>query len=147
MGTPRKSKERAMNDDGTPDGVGDCFEVAGNLVLNEPGLVLCHGLVTHPAEGYRHWHAWVERTTEFAVPLPDFPQSGRTRLVAVVECIDKANGHDALLPRDFYYGVGGIDRDQVRRYERAEAAVKMVKTGHYGPWPDCDLPSTAGEEE
>jgi hypothetical protein len=49
-----------------------------------------------------------------------------------ITCIDKANGNDVELPRDFYYKLARVKR--VRRYTREQAAIAMMRTKHWGPW-------------
>jgi hypothetical protein len=110
-------------------GDGDCFEVAARAVLNEPGLVLVHGLVLHPELKVWHWHAWVEETKTYE--LPGWPHP-----ITVVTCIDRSNGHNAELPQVLFYKLGGIE--EVTRYTSTEAAKQMMGSGHFGPWIEGD---------
>ena len=107
-------------------GKGDCFEVAGRMVLHDRDLVLCHGVATGQGgiEGVRFWHAWCERT--FQVPFPDLT----TR--PMVMAVDHANGTVVELPVGVYLKVGDIR--EVFRYTAEEASVLMLRTGHWGPW-------------
>lgn len=108
--------------------LGDCYQVAGTLVLAGVDLVLCHGepIGRGPIEGIRHGHAWVERSQTV-----DWPGIGSQTFVTV---IDRSNGHDTEWPAEMYYNIGRIEPGDVVRYSRAEAAALMVTTGHYGPW-------------
>jgi len=108
---------------------GDCFEVAGRLVLAVDGVVLVHGRVvgaSGPLTGVEHWHAWVEY--DEVVPFPD-GRRGALRLV-----VDRSNGHDVTLPAEYYYEVGQVRR--THRYERGQALAQMVRHEHWGPWDD-----------
>ncbi len=101
---------------------GDCYEVAGRLIIAEADdrLELVHATVVGPGTP-RHGHAGVEGTTD----IGGFP----LRL-----CIDKSNGNDVALPADGYYRLGQVE--DVRRYTREEALVLMLRTRHFGPWEE-----------
>jgi len=105
-----------------PDGPGDCYEVAGQLVvIDKVDGVLCHGTplgTGGEAEGLRYGHAWVE-----------------VNIIGATFVIDKSNGNDAFFPKDVYYRAGSIVDEDVVRYSRVEAARHIVKYKHWGPWP------------
>lgn len=101
-------------------GGGDCYEVAGGLVLEDPRYTLVHGepLGTGgEVAGVRFGHAWVE-----------FEAGG------VWFVLDQSNGGDHLLPRDLYYAIGHVDNRPTRRYTREEARLVILQQGHWGPW-------------
>ena len=102
---------------------GDCFEVAGQLILDDPNLVLVHGLTDFG--GSRHWHAWVE--TVRVVPVPEL-----TEPVTLHLAIDRSNGHNLTVPVGMYYRIGHIV--QMWRYTAAEAIAAISVHGTYGPW-------------
>ena len=96
-------------------GNGDCYQVAGNLIvdINDDKAFLCHGTATGqgPIVGIKHGHAWVE--------LGD-------------KVIDKSNGNNLCMDKDVYYRIGKIEN--VKRYSRKEAISNLIKTEHFGPW-------------
>lgn len=110
---------------------GDCFQVAGRLQSENPDWLLCHGIVWHPVTG-RHWHAWCEYD-EVLTPPKDWPQSYQPTFTMPM-VVDKANGNDAVLPRDAYYRFGSVDPDEVWRYDRLQACVLMLRNKSWGPW-------------
>jgi hypothetical protein len=114
---------------------GDCFEVAFLYMLDLKDADeirktrLCHGYVQGTKHPFRHTHAWIEVTEQMPV------QSGvRAHAITLVMVIDRANGHDITLPRDYYYQLGKIDSDQVERYGRPAAQVQAATYSTYGPW-------------
>jgi hypothetical protein len=96
---------------------GDCFEAAGNFIVNnrheKDDLILVHGLVTGQGAiaGIKFAHAWIEDGD----------------LV-----IDKSNGRDIKIPKMLYYALGNVKK--TFRYTAEEAVEKMLDVGHYGPW-------------
>jgi hypothetical protein len=116
-----------------PQGTGDCYHVAADLVVwtaefeHDETARICHAYVTHPERGYRHSHAWVETTQVYE--LPEWPHP----IISTV-CYDRSNGHNVALPASLYYKLGDIDPACVLRYDRYEAAEHMRRTGTYGPW-------------
>jgi len=117
---------------------GDCFKVAFDIVVHEhrddDTYRLCHGTVERDTDGLRHAHAWVEHVESLMLPPVDQRPPGFEHLqdTHMDMVIDKANGHDAHLPRVWYYRVGQVA--DVRRYTSVEAARLAVRTRHYGPW-------------
>jgi len=98
---------------------GDCFVVAFQYVFDhraDDRVRLCHGLPVGTGKanmGERFDHAWVE--------VGDL-------------VIDKSNGNDVMVTREFYYRIGRIVPDSVDRYTAREAAMLALESGHYGPW-------------
>jgi len=90
---------------------GDCFEVAGRIVIDNNGeTMLCHGTVV--AKGVpRHKHAWVE--------MGDV-------------CIDRSNGHNVTMRKNEYYKLGKVK--DIVTYTKIQACELMLKTEHFGPW-------------
>ncbi|HCA02660.1 MULTISPECIES: hypothetical protein [Halomonadaceae] len=118
-----------MTDNTLPSG-GDCFQVAGQLIVrcrdihaqSTKGVtdkVLAHGVVTGqgPVSGIRFSHAWIE---------------GVKNGISVV--IDLSNGQRFVGPRALYYAIGQIEPKEVCRYSKEVARAKMLQTEHYGPW-------------
>ena len=111
-------------DKSEPCGDGDCYEAAAKLLEAHrgcPGIALAHGTVTGQGRiaGVRYGHAWVE-------------------VGDVV--LDPSNGRFVVARKPAYYAVGQIT-EPVARYTFAEAARRMVETGHYGPWETRPLPT------
>jgi len=127
------------------NGAGDCFPTAGRLVLADPELILCHGLVMGreggtATPGERHWHAWAERTTRTVWPAGAYLNGVRIPAGGVVAeavtCIDRSNGNDLEVPQVMFLRMGAVDAADVRRYTSAQAAELVQVTGHWGPWPE-----------
>lgn len=108
---------------------GDCFEVAGKLMLAVPPSIqargavvdLCHGVpVMTGGEhvGLEYVHAWLEITE------PD----------GLVSCFDRSNGHRLLVSRSVYYAVGTIETERVVRYSLEETKKMLELHEHWGPW-------------
>ena len=99
--------------------MGDCYEVAGRMVLEDrmPGLLLCHGfpICRKPGKhfGKRMGHAWCE-------------------LGDVV--FDFSNGNKAIIQKEIYYDAGRIEEHKVKRYTVEEAEKKALETGNWGEW-------------
>jgi hypothetical protein len=80
--------------------------------------ILVHGIALGTggaAEGLRYGHCWLE--------TPD----GKY-------VIDKSNGNDIKMDKDFYYEHGSINAEDAKYYTRTEARKKLHETGHYGDW-------------
>ena len=107
---------------------GDCFEVAGNLVIDhllstsrlnfegEPYLVHAEVRGQGKIEGLRFAHAWIE-DDEYVY--------------------DNSNGKMKKLSKFIYYLVGDIQTHNPKKhikYTFQEAKTKMLKTGTYGSW-------------
>ena len=91
---------------------------------------LVHGVVSGqgPLSGQRFGHAWVE-----------------VEIDGMWRVIDKSNGRDILLPREFYYDLGNIDSKKQHRYETMQAFAFMQDTGHFGPWEDGVNPEVGND--
>jgi len=142
---PKKTTEKAN---------GNCFVVAASIagafadrlfLMSEPGVsegialiddelvakydadiksVRCvHGSVTRPLDGRRHTHAWVE------IDLGE-------KMNHLTVMVDYSNGQAVNIPRQYYYELGEIDHDEVRRYTPEETLKQMVRSEHWGPWDD-----------
>ena len=92
---------------------GNCFQVAGMFVIDNPEFILCHGKVTNPLTSRKHWHAWNEKE-------------------GIV--VDNANGNKFTGSIRGYYEVGCIDKNKVKKYSFKEASKLMLKTKHFGNW-------------
>ena len=103
--------------------LGDCFEVAGRIILASTPrecLVLCHGTpigTGYDNMGKRYWHAWIETPEGFVI---DHSNGGSTR---------------PPIPIPVYYLAGQLDEDHVWRFNHEEARHALtVEHLHYGPW-------------
>lgn len=99
---------------------GECFETANNLAVTMMvrgihDIHIVHGLVTHPAAGFRHIHAWVE-----------------------VEGLIFDYSHQVgfVMPRDRYYAAGEITGAEIHYYTVQEALDEALKAAHHGPWDE-----------
>ena len=96
---------------------GNCFEVAGALVLDSPQdtLLLAHGICTGRGRiaGLVFGHAWVE--------CGDF-------------VIDRSNGNDITAEREMYYAIGACR--SVRLYTKDQTRKMLLRYRHWGPWPE-----------
>ena len=101
---------------------GDCYEVAGNLALNNPQLTLCHAIVAGHGKLKGYWisHAWVE--------------VGDT-------VIDVSNSSKLVMPKDRYYEIAQVQK--IRRYKGFDVSGLLCEHGHYGAW-DKDVILTKG---
>ena len=108
---------------------GDCYEAALNFIMDRCmfnsacPLKLVHAEVTGqgPLEGVNYGHAFV--------------LDGNT-------VIDPSNGRMLELPKETYYDIGQIDKnDNTIVYDWPAAKKRMVEFEHYGPW---DLETSTG---
>lgn len=115
-------------------GKGDCFGIHANALtraalLKEPiapgatGEVLCHGDVFGETVGW-HKHCWLEFKLEF----PAGGWFGKGGVIWMVKDLTV----ELVIPRDLYYRWGKVRN--VKRYTEEQAAILMLKTGHFGPW-------------
>lgn len=97
---------------------GDCIKIAADFVIERPGFVFCHGLVSGqgPLRGRRFRHAWVERNG----------------LV-----FDFSNSKQVIMPVERYYSIGKIKK--VTRFSADEVGRLMLKTEKYDFWKKGDL--------
>jgi len=114
----------------TAGSVGDCYETNGRYFMDRalfPGkdknLRLVHGEVTGqgPLEGVKYGHAWVE--------------DGNT-------VIDVSNGKNVKIPKEVYYNLGQIKKNNnMHVYKPEEFRRKVMQHEHWGPW---DLRTSTG---
>jgi len=92
---------------------GDCFRVAGNMVIDNPIFLLCHGKVSGQGKlkGKRIWHAWNEDGD----------------LVW-----DYSNGKKIIVRKERYYKIANIKEKNIVRYTRKEATELFIKHGTWG---------------
>ncbi len=92
---------------------GDCYNIAGNLIVDNKDWLLCHGIVDGqgPLKGQKIGHAWNEHQD-------------------VV--FDYSNSKKVILRKEQYYALGNIKK--VIKYKREEALRMMSRYKHYGPW-------------
>ena len=116
-------------------GSGDCFAAAIRVAAefageDRPNVVICQGRPVYQGaddvgtDDGRFWHAWVEW--------------GYGDLMCFV--VDRSNGKDISVPREFYYGIGKLNDDHVTRYSLEEASEAMTHHCHTGPWWVDDYP-------
>lgn len=98
---------------------GDCFVVHGRYMLDGrndvDGYKLVHGMVTGrgTASGVRFAHCWLE--------IGDLVK-------------DVSNGLDVSIGKDVYYKMGGVNIDEVFKYNIDEVRVKVLEHKHWGCW-------------
>ena len=97
---------------------GACYQANGNFIIsqmNDKTFKLCHGVAILATDGRPFGHAWIEKGN----------------LV-----MDFSNGKNKALPKKKYYELGKIPvkGHKVYKYTPKEAAMRMVKTKHWGPW-------------
>lgn len=103
---------------------GRCYERAGRWMLGahyRDGDLLVHGwgeLLPGLKTLNKNGHAWIERTDGTVV---DPSKNLRKPLIA---------------SRLDYYQTHGIDDSESQKYTFAEAAKRLSRTEHYGPWVD-----------
>jgi hypothetical protein len=120
---------------------GDCFAVAGRLVLemhlsetSEGSIHLVHGRPRYMGEEVNDsddghfWHAWVEVTVSTQVEY----EQGKFHNYEMATVIDNSSEKKITIPAPLYYKFGAIK--DVTRYTPEEASEKMLLTGHFGPW-------------
>ena len=92
---------------------GDCYEAAGQFVLDHRFMTLVHGTCTGtgPIQGIAFGHAWAE--------------DGDL-------CFDVANGHQLVIRKELYYAIGKC-RDVVT-YPGNEVPKLLLTHKHWGPW-------------
>ena len=100
------------------EGMGDCYQAAGRLIMNfigDENHILVHGMVNGQGslEGKRYGHAWLE--------------VGDT-------IYDHSNGRELELPKRVYYQMGNIREEDNKYYKYIDAAKFMVEDGTWGPW-------------
>ncbi len=97
---------------------GDCYQANGNFIITKMGdndFKLCHGVAILRTDRRPFGHCWIEK-------------GGAV--------LDFSNGKTIATTKRRYYELGGIPYPGYKTYTYtpAEAAKKMVDTGHWGPW-------------
>tara|TARA_B100000508_G_C11210774_1_gene157512 strand:+ start:101 stop:418 length:318 start_codon:yes stop_codon:yes gene_type:complete len=97
---------------------GDCYQANGNFIITKMGdndFKLCHGVALLASDKKPFGHCWVEKGGAI---------------------LDFSNGKKIATTKKKYYELGGIPVSGYKNYlyTPAEAAKKMVETGHWGPW-------------
>ena len=98
--------------------MGDCYQAnAKEIMYNDKlkGAVLIHGIALLSTDGKPFGHCWIEKGGSI---------------------LDFSNGKKIATTKKKYYELGGIPVSGYKNYfyTPAEAAKKMVETGHWGPW-------------
>jgi len=96
---------------------GDCYQCAGRYVWDNPEThTLVHANVTGqgPIKGVRYGHAFTEYQDDNGITMVYDPSA------------------DVTLPADFYYSLGQINPDEVKRYSHEEMNKKLAETGDWG---------------
>ena len=140
--TVRKARQVAQEYIDAPKS-GDCYDAAiataEDLVEDHETVWICHGRPTGqgPIEGVIHGHAWVEVEQEVEIPdeAPDEIKAAFGGQV-LVTVFDRSNGHDIVYPRELYYAIGRMRKDEVARYSLDNTYLYMEEFGHYGPWDE-----------
>ena len=103
---------------------GDCYEAAGNYVVNESlfqgrlSVTLVHGLPTLQRPPWEKFgHAWVEYEKDSQVVV-----------------LDLSNGREIEVSALVYYTIGNIDPAECHRYSFEDMRWWIRDTGHWGPW-------------
>ena len=95
---------------------GDCYQAAGRLMTKLRGdHTLVHGMVNGQGalEGKRFGHAWVETNDTV---------------------LDHSNGKKLEVPKDLYYAIGGVRKEDNKYYNTDESLKWILKAKHWGPW-------------
>ena len=97
---------------------GDCYQANAKEIMYNgklKGAVLMHGIALLSTDGKPFGHCWIEK-------------GGGV--------LDFSNGKAIATTKRRYYELGGIPVKGYKTYTYtpAEAAKKMVDTGHWGPW-------------
>ena len=93
---------------------GDCYKVAFDLMVDNKGFLLVHGLVKGQGDlaGTVIGHAWCE----------------------FQDCVfDYSNGHQLVTRKENYYAKGVV---KVKRYTYEQALKLGFKHENYGSWDD-----------
>jgi hypothetical protein len=105
---------------------GECYMCAGRHVWSNPEThTLVHANVTGQGriEGARYGHAFTE--------FQQYSAESDSEKTMVYD-----PSADVTLPADFYYALGQINPDEVRRYSLEEMNKKLAETKEWGPWDD-----------
>ena len=98
--------------------MGDCYQAnAKEIMYNSSlkGAVLIHGIALLSSDKKPFGHCWIEK--------------GNT-------VYDFSNGKNIKINKNVYYNMGGIPVKGFKnyKYKLDEVRIKIVKTGHWGPW-------------
>lgn len=96
--------------------VGDCYSANGRAIIGaDDSARLVHGVGILPRDGKPFGHCWVEKGGI---------------------CYDKSNGKDIKMPKRRYYELlqAPVKGYKLYKYTSEQAGLKMVRTGHWGPW-------------
>lgn len=118
------------------EGMGDCYQAGGRLIMNFFGdkrHKLVHGMVNGQGalKGKRYGHCWVESSNTV---------------------LDHSNGRKLEIPTKVYYALGSVKRNECKYYTPEQAAKMMSTKKHWGPWEMAggvvmaeDIPDARGE--
>ena len=95
---------------------GDCFRVAGNMIIDHPNFLLCHAKVAGQGKfkGKMIWHAWNEDGDMVW---------------------DYSNGREIIVRKERYYKIAKIKDKNIVKYTHDEAIKLMLKHKTYGDFP------------
>ncbi|HJW11389.1 MAG TPA: hypothetical protein VJ598_06370, partial [Albitalea sp.] len=112
---PRDERGRFSETAAETEAVGECFSWANRHA--QPGDTIVHATVHHPWDHHAYPHAWIERGDR----VLDW-QSAEQGLGPGRQGWPKQKFYDAYAPTDRH------------TYTPDEVRVKMLRTGHHGPW-------------
>jgi len=95
------------------DGAKDAQKILATMDLLATDLLLVHGKVTRPSDGFQHDHAWVEIPEQMLV-------------------VDFSNGLRCIAHKFHYYEMGCIDGTV--EYTCSETTKNLLEHETYGPW-------------
>mgnify|MGYP003152146658 CR=1 FL=1 len=118
---------------------GECYDLAGNWVCENPAHTLVHAEVTGQGdiEGIRYGHAFAEYLGDHEGK--DYEGEGTLESpihgLPMMWVYDPSA--DARLPADLYYRLGQIDPNTVLRYSAEEALEQSALNSNWGPWGEA----------
>lgn len=97
---------------------GDCFQVAGNLIMDNSEFTLVHAYVSgqDKLKGKKIRHAWIEINN------------------CVIDC---SNGKNIATSKKKYYAVAKPIK--IKKFDSMEASLLMLKTHNFGNWTDEEI--------
>jgi len=117
----RKGKYKpneSVNENGMDSRLGQCYQLSGSFVLNNPEWDLVHGTIKKPNSSLRRiGHAWVEKTI----------QDGRYQLRMVFDPV-----LDNEMPWDAYRRY--TNAKEIKRYTSDQMVAIIAKEKNWGPW-------------
>ena len=99
--------------------MGDCYEANGRyfskLPYDDKKWKLVHGVAILQTDGKPFGHCWLEKGDK---------------------CHDFSNGKSIVLPKELYYGLGGMPVKGYKnyKYNRKQFNEKILKYETWGPW-------------